>query len=172
MSKIENISLSKGLYIVSTPIGNLKDITIRALITLKNCDFIACEDTRVTQKLLLSYKIKSKLISYHDFTPEEKLIKLIEKIKEGSSIALVSDAGTPLISDPGYKLVVLALKENLPIIPIPGPSAITASLVSCGLSCENFFFFGFLPSKENKKIDALKNLVNIKSALIFFESPK
>ena len=172
MYKIENISLSKGLYIVSTPIGNLKDITIRALITLKNCDLIACEDTRVTQKLLSSYKIKAKITSYHDFTPEEKLLKLIEKIKEGTSIALVSDAGTPLISDPGYKLVVLALKENLPIIPIPGPSAITASLVSCGLSCENFFFFGFLPSKENKKIDTLKNLVNIKSLLIFFESPK
>jgi len=172
MDNIENISLSKGLYIVSTPIGNLKDITIRALITLKNSDLILCEDTRVTQKLLSSYKIKAKLISHHDFTPEEKLIKLIEKIKEDKAVALVTDAGTPLISDPGHKLVILALKENLPIIPIPGPSAVTAALVASGLSLENFFFVGFLPSKENKKINTLKNLVNIKSSLIFFESPK
>ena len=172
MDKIENISLSKGLYIVSTPIGNLKDITIRALITLKNCDFLICEDTRITKKLLSFYKIKAKLISHHDHTPEEKLKKLIEKIKKGKSIALVSDAGTPLLSDPGYKLVVLALKENLSIIPIPGPSAITTSLVASGLSCEKFFFAGFLPAKENKRINFLKDLINIKSSLIFFESPR
>ena len=172
MDKIENISLSKGLYIVSTPIGNLKDITIRALITLKNCDLIACEDTRVTQKLLSSYKIKAKITSYHDFTPEEKLLKLIKKMEKGESIALVSDAGTPLISDPGYKLVVLALKKNLPVIPIPGPSALTASIATSGLKSEKFFFFGYLPSKENKKINALKSLTNIQSSLIFFESSK
>ncbi len=172
MDNIENISLSKGLYIVSTPIGNLKDITIRALITLKNCDLIACEDTRISKKLLSFYKIKGKLISHHDFTPEEKLIKLIKKIKEGKTVALISDAGTPLISDPGYELVVLALKENLPIIPIPGPSAIITALVASGLSSEKFFFVGFLPSKENKKINTLKNLVNIKSSLIFFENSK
>ena len=152
MDKIENISLSKGLYIVSTPIGNLKDITIRALITLKNCNLIACEDTRVTQKLLSSYKIKAKITSYHDFTPEEKLLKLIKKMEEGESIALVSDAGTPLISDPGYKLVVLALKKNLPVIPIPGPSALTASIATSGLKSEKFFFLDIYLQKKIKKL--------------------
>ena len=171
--QLENeITLSKGLYIVSTPIGNLKDITIRAIKILKNCDYIACEDTRVTKKLLSAYDIKSNLISHHEHTSEKKLLSLINNIKLGKSVAVVSDAGTPLISDPGYKLVLLALKENIPVIPIPGPSAITASVVGTGFNMENFFFAGFLPPKKNKRINALKKLINIESLLIFFESPR
>ena len=116
MLKIDNILLTPELYIVSTPIGNLKDITIRALSILKNCDIIACEDTRVTRKLLSSYEIKSKnLISVHEYSSQQKLIFLIDKIKKGKSIALVSDAGTPMISDPGIKLVILAINNGIKI---------------------------------------------------------
>ncbi len=173
MLKIDNILLSPQLYIVSTPIGNLKDITIRALSILKNCDIIACEDTRVTKKLLSSYQINSKkLFSLHEHSPQQKLTFLIDKIKKGKSIALVSDAGTPLISDPGYKLVSMAIEENLSVVPVPGPSAVTASLVSSGIVSENFYFVGFLPAKENKKINTLKSLLKINTLLIFFESPK
>ena len=127
MLKIDNILLIPELYIVSTPIGNLKDITIRALSILKNCDLIACEDTRVTKKLLSSYEIKSKnLVSVHEHSSQKKLIFLINKIKKGKSIALVSDAGTPVISDPGVKLVILAINNGIKITQIPVPSAITA----------------------------------------------
>ena len=140
MLTIDNILLPSGLYIVSTPIGNLKDITVRALSILKNCDLIACEDTRVTKKLLSSYKNKSKnLVSLHEHSPQQKLIFLIDKIKKKKSIALVSDAGTPIISDPGIQLVILAINNNIRITPIPGPSAITASLVGTGLAHNNFF---------------------------------
>ena len=140
MLKIDNILLTPELYIVSTPIGNLKDITVRALSILKNCDLIACEDTRVTRKLLSSYEIKSKnLVSLHEHSPQQKLIFLIDKIKKGKSIALVSDAGTPIISDPGIQLVSLAINNSIKITPIPGPCAVTASLVGSGLAHDNFF---------------------------------
>ena len=173
MLKISNISLQSGLYIVSTPIGNLKDITVRALSILKNCDLIGCEDTRVTKKLLSSYKIKSKkLISIHEHSKEQKLIFLIEKIKEGKSIALVSDAGTPIISDPGLPLIILAINNGINITPIPGPSAVTASLVGSGLSSDKFFFIGFLPNKKNKRINALNEYKKVNSLLIFYESAK
>ena len=148
--------LKYALYVVSTPIGNLKDITLRALSILKSSDIIACEDTRITKKLLSSYEIKSKkLVSVHDYTPEQKLIFLINKIKKGESIALVSDSGTPVISDPGVKLIILAIKNDIKIIPIPGPSAITASLVGAGLAHKNFLFLGFLPNKKNQRINSL-----------------
>ncbi len=173
MLTIDNILLPSGLYIVSTPIGNLKDITIRALSILKNCDVIACEDTRVTRKLLSSYEIKSKnLTSLHDHSSQKKLIFLIDKIKEGKSVALVSDAGTPIISDPGIKLVVLAINYKIQIIPIPGPSAVTASLVASGLFHDNFFFIGFLPNKKNQRINALNKYKKIDSLLIFYENVK
>ena len=173
MLKISNISLQSGLYIVSTPIGNLKDITVRALSILKNCDLIGCEDTRVTKKLLSSYEIKSKkLISIHEHSKEQKLIFLIEKIKKGKSIALVSDAGTPIISDPGLKLIVLAINNGINIIPIPGPSAVTASLVGSGLISDKFLFIGFLPNKKNKRINVLNEYKKINSLLIFYESAK
>ena len=173
MLKIDNILLTPELYIVSTPIGNLKDITIRALSILKNCDLIACEDTRVTRKLLSSYEIKSKnLVSVHEHSPQQKLIFLINKIKKGKSIALVSDAGTPMISDPGVKLVILAINNGIKITPIPGPSAITASLVGSGLAHDKFFFIGFLPNKKNQRINALNKYKKIDSLLIFYESTK
>ena len=173
MLKIDNILLTPELYIISTPIGNLKDITIRALSILKNCDLIACEDTRITRKLLSSYEIKSKnLVSVHEHSSKEKLIFLIDKIKKGKSIALVSDAGTPVISDPGIKLIGLAINNDIKITPIPGPSAVTASLVGSGLSSDKFFFIGFLPNKKNKRINALNEYKKINSLLIFYESAK
>ena len=173
MLKIDNILLSPQLYIVSTPIGNLKDITLRALSILKSSDIIACEDTRVTKKLLSSYEIKSKkLVSVHEHTSEEKIIFLINKIKKGESIALVSDSGTPIISDPGIKLIILAIKNDIKIIPIPGASAITASLVGAGLAHSNFLFVGFLPNKKNQRINSLKKYNSIDSLLIFYESAK
>ena len=173
MLTIDNILLPSGLYIVSTPIGNLKDITVRALSILKNCDLIACEDTRVTRKLLSSYEIKSKnLVSLHEHSPQQKLIFLIDKIKKEKSIALVSDAGTPLISDPGIQLVILAINNNIKITPIPGPSAITASLVGSGLAHDNFFFVGFLPNKKKKRINTLNKYKKIDSLLIFYENAK
>ena len=170
---INNILLTNELYIVSTPIGNLKDITLRALSILKNCDLIACEDTRITKKLLTSYKIKSKnLVSVHEHSSQEKLIFLIDKIKKKKSIALVSDAGTPIISDPGIQLVILAINNNIKITPIPGPSAITASLVGSGLAHYNFFFVGFLPKKKKKRINTLNKYKKIDSLLIFYENAK
>ena len=173
MLTIDNILLPSGLYIVSTPIGNLKDITVRALSVLKNCDLIACEDTRVTRKLLSSYEIKSKnLVSLHEHSPQQKLIFLIDKIKKEKSIALVSDAGTPIISDPGIQLVILAINNNIKITPIPGPSAITASLVGSGLAHDNFFFVGFLPNKKKKRINTLNKYKKIDSLLIFYENAK
>ena len=173
MLKIDNILLSPQLYIVSTPIGNLKDITLRALSILKSSDIIACEDTRVTKKLLSSYEIKSKkLVSVHEHTSEEKIIFLINKIKKGESIALVSDSGTPIISDPGIKLIILAIKNDIKIIPIPGASAITASLVGAGLAHSNFLFVGFLPNKKNQRINSLNKYNKIDSLLIFYESAK
>ena len=173
MLKIDNILLTPELYIVSTPIGNLKDITIRALSILKNCDIIACEDTRVTRKLLSSYEIKSKnLISVHEYSSQQKLIFLIDKIKKGKSIALVSDAGTPIISDPGIKLVILAINNDIKITPIPGPSAITASLVGSGLTSDKFLFVGFLPKKKNQRINELKKYKKVDFLLIFYESAK
>jgi len=173
MLKIDNILLTPELYIVSTPIGNLKDITIRALSILKNCDIIACEDTRVTRKLLSSYEIKSKnLISVHEYSSQQKLIFLIDKIKKGKSIALVSDAGTPIISDPGIKLVILAINNDIKITPIPGPSAITASLVGSGLTSDKFLFVGFLPNKKNQRINELNKYKKVDFLLIFYESAK
>tara|TARA_B100000586_G_C20021137_1_gene389111 strand:- start:75 stop:935 length:861 start_codon:yes stop_codon:yes gene_type:complete len=173
MLTIDNILLPSGLYIVSTPIGNLKDITVRALSILKNCDLIACEDTRVTRKLLSSYEIKSKnLVSLHEHSPQQKLIFLIDKIKKGKSIALVSDAGTPIISDPGIKLVILAINNSIKITPIPGPSAVTASLVGSGLAHDNFFFIGFLPNKKKQRINTLNKYKKIDSLLIFYENVK
>ena len=173
MLKIDNILLTPELYIVSTPIGNLKDITIRALSILKNCDLIACEDTRVTKKLLTSYEIKSKkLISFHEHSSQQKIFFIIETLKKGKSVALVSDAGTPVISDPGIKLIKLAITNKIKITPIPGASAVTSSLVGSGLSFDKFLFIGFLPNKKNQRINLLNEYKKINSLLIFYESAK
>ncbi len=164
------------LFLVSTPIGNLKDITLRALETLKNVDEIVCESTDVALKLLNHYSISKPLIHLTDENQLQVISKIIEKLKNEKNIALISDAGTPTISDPGQFLVKQAIKENIKIIPIPGPSAILSALITSGLPIQPFLFLGFLPKKDNEKkkiFEELKNLkINKKSiTIIFFESP-
>jgi len=163
--------LLPGLYIVSTPIGNLKDITLRALDTLKNVDLIACEDTRHTGLLLNHYNIKNKLTSFHEYNKKERTPEIISLLKQGKSVALVSDAGTPGISDPGYYLIREAIKENLTIIPIPGPSALLAALVISGLPSDRFVFEGFLQKREGRKHKKLESLKTESRTMIFYDSP-
>jgi 16S rRNA (cytidine1402-2'-O)-methyltransferase len=163
--------LLPGLYIVSTPIGNLKDITLRALDTLKNVDLIACEDTRHTGLLLNHYNIKNKLISFHEYNKRVQTTEIINMLKQGNSVALVSDAGTPGISDPGYYLIREAIKENLAVIPIPGPSALLAALVISGLPSDRFAFEGFLQKREGRKHKKLENLKTEPRTMIFYDSP-
>ena len=146
--KEDKNKIINGLYVVSTPIGNLKDITLRALDVLKNSDIILCEDTRVSKKLLSHYKINNKIISYHKFNEKKKLDKILEILKEGNSMSLISDAGTPAISDPGKLLIKRCIEENIAIIPIPGASAVVASLSISGFS-DQFYFHGFLSDTDN-----------------------
>ena len=161
----------KGLYMVSTPIGNLKDITIRAVEILKQSDFILCEDTRISKNLLNKYEIKSKLISNHKFNEKKNTLKIIEYLKSGKIISLISDAGTPTISDPGSVLVNECIKNNIKIVPIPGPSAVATAISISGFS-DQFFFYGFLPDKKQQIINDLKKLSELNSTLVFFVSPK
>ena len=156
-----------NLYIVSTPIGNLDDITLRAIEVLKNSDIILCEDTRRSLKLLSHYKIKKKLISYHKFNEKKQLSNIIEHIKQGKILSLISDAGTPLLSDPGKLLINDCLKNKINIVPIPGASSIIASMSVTGFS-DKFLFYGFLPKTENELEKALKSLSNINDSIIFF----
>ena len=159
--------LEPGLYIVSTPIGNLDDITLRSLEVLKNSDIILCEDTRRSLKLLNHYKIKKKLISYHKFNEKKELQKIIEYLNEGKILSLISDAGTPTLSDPGLLLVKACIKKEVKIFPIPGPSSITAAISSAGFE-DKFLFYGFLPKTENDLIKVLNNLQNLDFSLVFF----
>ena len=160
-----------GLYIVSTPIGNLKDITLRAIETLKKSSFILCEDTRVSKNLLDKYEIKSKLISNHKFNETKNLDKIINLLKIGEIISLISDAGTPSISDPGSILVNECVKHNIKIIPIPGVSAVSTAVSISGFS-EKFFFNGFLSDKKQALINDLKRLSELNQSVVFFVSPK
>ena len=160
-----------GLYIVSTPIGNLKDITFRAIETLKKSSHILCEDTRVSKNLLDRYEIKSKLISNHKFNETKNLNKIIDLLKSGESISLISDAGTPSISDPGAILVNECVKYNIKIIPIPGPSAVATAISISGFS-EKFLFYGFLPDKKKFLIKELQKFSKLENSLVFFVSPK
>ena len=160
-----------GLYIVSTPIGNLKDITLRAIETLKKSSFILCEDTRVSKNLLDRYEIKSKLISNHKFNETKNLDKIINLLKSGKTISLISDAGTPSISDPGSILVNECVKNNIKIIPIPGASAVSTAVSISGFS-EKFFFNGFLPDKNQAIINDLKKLSELDQSVVFFVSAK
>ena len=160
-----------GLYIVSTPIGNLKDITLRALEILKQSEFILCEDTRVSKNLLNKYEIKSNLISNHKFNEKKNTSKIIEYLKSGKIISLISDAGTPTISDPGSVLVNECVKNNIKIIPIPGPSAVATSLSISGFS-DQFFFYGFLPDKKQQIVNEFQKMSDLNSSLVFFVSPK
>lgn len=160
------------LFVVSTPIGNLEDITLRAINVLKGCDVIACEDTRTTKKLLARYGIETNLTSYHEHNEVEKSQKLLEELKEGKDVALVSDAGTPSVSDPGWRLVNLSIENNIEIVPIPGPSAILSALVVSGLPTDSFLFLGFFPKTVGKKKELLKNVKDYPCTLIFYESAR
>jgi 16S rRNA (cytidine1402-2'-O)-methyltransferase len=164
-------AIKKGLYLVSTPIGNLGDITIRAIDTLRKSDFILCEDTRISRVLLNKYEIKSKLISNHKFNEKKNLLKVIELLKTGSIISLISDAGTPSISDPGKILVNECVVNNINIFPLPGPSSVVSAVSISGFS-ENFFFYGFFSEKRKALIDDLESLSKINSSIVFFVSPK
>ena len=161
----------KGLYLVSTPIGNLKDITLRAIEILKQSDFILCEDTRISKNLLNKYEIKSKLISNHKFNEMKNVNKIIQYLKSGSIISLISDAGTPNISDPGIVLINECIKNKIEIFPIPGPSAVSTAVSISGFS-NKFYFYGFLPEKKQQIHKELKKLADFKDTLVFFISPK
>jgi len=159
------------LYIVSTPIGNMEDITLRALRILKEADLIAAEDTRRTGLLLKHFGIQVPLTSYFEGNEFKKRDFIIAKLKEGKKVALVSDAGTPGISDPGFRLIQLAIESQFPIVPIPGPSAVITALSVSGLPTDAFFFKGFLPHKSKKRRDLLEELQDVRETLIFYESP-
>ena len=162
-------ALDSGLYIVSTPIGNLDDITLRSLEVLKKSDIILCEDTRRTLKLLNHFNIKKKLISYHKFNEKEELNRIIKHLKEGKILSIVSDAGTPTLSDPGLILIKKCITSNIKVFPVPGPSSITASMSISGFD-DKFLFYGFLPKKENELIKVLKKVKDLDFALVFFIS--
>ncbi|AJY47573.1 16S rRNA (cytidine(1402)-2'-O)-methyltransferase [Martelella endophytica] len=168
---IEARPLAPGLYLVATPIGNLGDITIRALETLAGADILACEDTRVTRKLLDRFAIRKRPFAYHEHNAEQAGEKLMEALRDGKSVALVSDAGTPLVSDPGYRLSLLAIAEGIRVTPVPGASAPLAALVGAGLPNDAFFFAGFPPAKDKGRRDRFAELTTVQATLIFFESP-
>ena len=170
-SKLLKNKIKKGLYLVPTPIGNLGDITLRSIEILNNSNYILCEDTRISINLFKKYKIESKLISNHKFNEKKNLVKIIELLKLGSIISLVSDAGTPSISDPGAILVRECLKNDINIVPLPGPSAVTSAVAVSGFS-EKFFFYGFFPEKLKTLNEDLNILSQINCSIVFFISPK
>ncbi|MGB6429168.1 MAG: 16S rRNA (cytidine(1402)-2'-O)-methyltransferase [Candidatus Acidiferrales bacterium] len=159
------------LYLVSTPIGNLEDITLRALRVLREVDLVACEDTRQTQKLLHHFEIEKRLVSYHEHNEITRGAELVIEMEQGSSVALASDAGTPVVSDPGHHLVTLCLRHHIPVIPIPGPSALLAALSASGLPVEEFAFLGFLPARAGNRRKSLETLRDERRTLIFYEAP-
>jgi 16S rRNA (cytidine1402-2'-O)-methyltransferase len=159
------------LYLVATPIGNLADITQRALQILNDVDLIACEDTRHTHKLLNHYGLSTKTISYHEHNEQKRATELIDRLKQGTNIAVVSDAGTPSISDPGFRLVRAAIENDITIVPIPGPSALITALIAAGLPTDEFFFAGFLPARANARRTRLSELQSVPGTLIFYEAP-
>ena len=162
-------SFSSGLYIVSTPIGNLDDITLRSIEVLKRSDFILCEDTRRTLKLLNHFNIQKQLISYHKFNETKELKNIIQHLKEGKILSIVSDAGTPTLSDPGMILINKCIESHIKIIPVPGPSSITTSISISGFE-DKFLFYGFLPKTKNELSKVLKSLKNLNYSLVFFVS--
>ena len=163
--------LASGLYVVATPIGNLADISLRALATLAAADAVVAEDTRVTKKLLAHYGIATPLVAYHEHNAAMMRPQLLARLAGGAALALVSDAGTPLISDPGFKLVAAALADHIPLISVPGASAVLAALVVAGLPTDRFFFEGFLPAKSAARRRRIAELAAIPGTLVFFESP-
>jgi 16S rRNA (cytidine1402-2'-O)-methyltransferase len=159
------------LYLVASPIGNLEDITFRAVRILNECDLIACEDTRHTLKLLNYYRIEKPLISYHDHNESERAAELVARLLAGSTLALVSDAGMPLVADPGYRLVTTAVAAGISVQPIPGPSALVTALAASGLPTDSFRFEGFLPSKSGQRSNVFEALKSEQTTLIFYEAP-
>ena len=159
------------LYLVATPIGNLADITHRALQVLRDVALVACEDTRHTRKLLQHYGIDTKTVSYHEHNEQQRARELIELLQQGSDVAVVSDAGTPAISDPGFRLVRAAIENGVAVVPVPGPSALIAALVAAGLPTDEFFFGGFLPARSSARRARLSELRAVPGTLIFYEAP-
>jgi 16S rRNA (cytidine1402-2'-O)-methyltransferase len=170
MSDVKS-TLGPALYLVATPIGNLEDITLRALRVLKEVDVIACEDTRQTQKLLNHYAISTRTTSYHEHNEMTKSAELVKEMQEGASVALVTDAGMPGISDPGYRLITLAIRHHVPVVPVPGASAFLAALVASGLSTDSFRFSGFLPAKRGERRTLLETVKSSPRTLVFYEAP-
>ncbi len=164
--------LEPALYLVATPIGNLGDITLRALETIAAADMLACEDTRVTRVLLDRYGISQRPVAYHEHNAAEAGPRLIAALQQGRSVALVSDAGTPLVSDPGFRLVAQAQAAGIRVVPIPGPSAVLAALTASGLPSDAFLFAGFLPVKDGQRRARLEELRAVPATLVFFESPR
>lgn len=164
-------SMTGTLYIVATPIGNLEDITQRALRVLGEVDVVACEDTRRTRVLLNHFGIKTKTISYHEHNERERAEQICRLLLSGKNVALVSDAGTPLINDPGFRVTNAAIELNLPVVPIPGPAAFVSALVASGLPSDQFFFAGFLPARANARRAKLAELSTIGATLVFYEAP-
>jgi len=160
-----------ALYLVATPIGNLEDITLRALRLLKEVDVIACEDTRQTQKLLNHYAIATRTTSYHEHNEQERAAELVKQMQAGASVALVTDAGMPGISDPGYRLIAMAIEHGIPVVPVPGASAFLAALVASGLPTDSFRFNGFLPAKRGERRSALETVKNAAQTQVFYEAP-
>ena len=159
------------LYVVATPIGNLADITQRAIQILKDVELIACEDTRHTRKLLQHFGINTKTTSYHEHNENQRGDELLDLLKQGSDIAVVSDAGTPAISDPGFRLVRSAIENEITVVPVPGPSALITALVAAGLPTDEFFFAGFLPPRASARQTRLRELASVPGTLIFYEAP-
>ncbi len=168
----KNAIIEGVLYIVATPIGNLEDITVRAVKILNGVDLIAAEDTRTSGRLLSFYGISTKLTSYHEHNENKKAEELVGLLKLKKSVALISDAGTPAVSDPGFRLVKLAIEHGINVVPIPGASAALTGLCASGLPTDAFVFCGFLPRKKGKRVDVIESLKNEKRTLIFYESPK
>jgi 16S rRNA (cytidine1402-2'-O)-methyltransferase len=164
-------SASPALYVVATPIGNLEDITLRALRVLKECDVIACEDTRQTQKLLTHYGITTRTVSYHEHNEMTRAAELVRDLEQGARVALVTDAGMPGISDPGSRLISLAIRHHVPVVPIPGASAFLAALVASGLPTDSFRFSGFLPAKRGQRREVLESIRLSPRTQVFYEAP-
>ncbi len=167
----ESRDLAPGLYLVATPIGNLEDITLRAIRVLKQADLIACEDTRQTQKLLNHFGITTRTISYHEHNEASRAAELVERLLLGARIAVVSDAGMPAVSDPGFRLVSLAIERGVPVVPVPGPAAFLAALVASGMAAESFCFRGFLPPKSGARRKELQKIIDSDETQIYYEAP-